>query len=276
MTAEEVSRKYKIDLQTVEAAIERAKRATTPVDQSIRVVERGKEITLNVTRNGVGILKVGRPHVVEGKIKTQLLDFFYHFDFVVPDKWRKYSVIVKARLNEEFVPDIFPHGPVLLRIDSGCETGQLFGDMTCECKEQLDQALDKISGNGSGMVINIPHQDGRGMGLPFKLATLSLQQELKVDTVESAALLEPNLKRDVRTFAGAIAILRFLGASNWTPIRLLSNNPKKLDIFTENGFTDACLVSHTVPPTEDTRMHLEAKQHKLGHVNLVETAGPES
>jgi GTP cyclohydrolase II len=215
-----------------------------------------------------------------GGLKTAL-GLFEQFDFRVwprdKDPWEKYSVVLCSPLAADFSPQILPGGPLLMRIDSGCETGQLFGDKTCDCREQLDRALERIAAHGSGLVINIPRQDGRGMGLPFKLSTLSLQLALGVDTVESGALLDPIAERDTRTYAGALAVLRFLGAETSTPIRLLTNNPKKREIFDENGFADVALLGIAVDATPDTEHHLLAKQERLGHIGLVpKTEGPSS
>lgn len=260
MQAADVVEKYGLDPSVVERAIEEAKRSVVKTQRTIAVREKGKVHPLLVSRLGVGPLEIDGAGVFE------------LFDFDIDDPWRKYSVLVRSDLGENFRPSIFPLGPVLMRVDSGCETGQLFGDRTCECKNQLVEALVRIHEHGSGMVINIPRQDGRGMGLPFKLATLRLQRDLGVDTVESGALLDPNKSRDIRTYAGVVAILKFFGATEDTPLRILTNNPKKLAIFQENGFKDVQPVGIVIEPTEHTERHLKAKQDELGHVGLVSEA----
>jgi 3,4-dihydroxy 2-butanone 4-phosphate synthase/GTP cyclohydrolase II len=129
--------------------------------------------------------------------------------------------------------------------------------------------MEKIAERGEGMVIHIPRQDGRGMGLPFKLATLRLQAELKVDTVAASYLLDPDGSRDVRTYAGVIAIFKYLEIPTTTNINLETNNPKKLEVFAENNYivkADPLVI----PATEDTLIHLRAKQEELGHMNLIE------
>lgn len=194
---------------------------------------------------------------------------FYHYDFEIADEWVKYSVLIKSPLADDFTPTIFPAGPIRLRIDSGCETGQLFGDATCECRDQLFEALRRIAEYGNGLVINIPRQDGRGMGLPFKLATLLLQRDLGVDTHESGALLEPNAARDLRTFSGALAILAFWGASSDTPLEVFTNNPKKLAALSSSGYTNVTPIPIAIEPNRFTEHHLRAKQEQFGHTNLV-------
>lgn len=239
-----------------EQVLESAKKAMSPIVSRVTVAEDGKRCALNVTRTGVGPLLTKHGS-------------FYEFAFTVTDEWSEYIAIVKAELDEDLYP-VFGSPELLMRIDSGCGTGQVFGDLTCDCAEQLDRALAAISERGEGMVVHVPRQDGRGLGLGFKLATLHLQTELSVDTVEASALLDPEGEtRDQRRYAGVIAILRFLGLGPDAPIRLLSNNPAKLAIFHENGFADSRLCAITVSPTEHTRRHLLAKQSYFGHVGLV-------
>lgn len=252
----EVARKYARVEAEVLQRVENARRSMVPRSKRVVVIEQGIEHTLKVTREGVGPLN------------TQF-GVFYHFSFYVDDKWTKYSVLVMAELSSDFYPKFKDGRDLLLRIDSGCETGQLFGDRTCECREQLELCLKKIAEKGEGIVVNIPRQDGRGLGLPFKLATLVLQGELGVHTIEASALLDPDGSRDVRTYAGVIGILKFLGIPGETRIHLASNNPKKSLVFAENGYQLCELEPMVVPPTEYTFPHLRAKQELFGHVDLV-------
>lgn len=240
-----------------------AEKAMSPVASRLTVAEGGRTLALDVVRVGVGRL-------------LTMHGAFYEFHFTISDQWSEYIAIVKADLDESLRP-VFKSRDVLIRIDSGCRTGQVFGDVTCDCAEQLDLAFAAIAANGEGMVVHIPRQDGRGLGLGFKLATLLLQAELGVDTVEASAMLDPEgVTRDQRQYAGVIALLRFFGLGRDAPIRLLSNNPAKLAIFHENGFTDSRLCAITVPPTEHTRRHLLAKQSYFGHVGLVSDGSPQS
>ncbi len=224
-----------------------------PREKVFEISESGFKQHLRISRLGVGPLNtaIARLHL---------------FAFHVADRWQKYSVLVKGTLSRSFdliLDDACDE--LLLRVDSGCETGQMFHERTCECRQQLDKCIEMISRVPVGMIINIPTQDGRGMGLPFKLATLRLQDDLGVDTVESSAMLEPDSSRDIRTYAGAIGILKFFNLeSGRVKLAIASNNPHKLPIFAENGY-----VTRTEPiiiePTEFTRRHLEAKQRELGH-----------
>lgn len=127
--------------------------------------------------------------------------------------------------------------------------------------------MQKLTEVGEGMIINIPRQDGRGMGLSFKLATLWIQDALNVHTVESASLLAPGGVIDVRTYSGVVCILKFFGVSPACVINLATNNPKKVGVFGENGYTIAKdLVPIVVEPTEHTAHHLRAKEKHLNHI----------
>jgi 3,4-dihydroxy 2-butanone 4-phosphate synthase/GTP cyclohydrolase II len=245
--------------EELELIVEEARRSLTPRMERIEVVERGVARVIQVTRVGVGpLLTHAGP--------------FHHFLFRIQDEWEDYSALVKADLDQKLNPVFQQDSPLLLRIDSGCETGQVFGDKTCECRDQLHKALETIEKNGEGVLVNIPHQDGRGLGLGFKLATLFVQEELGVGTVTASALLDPaGATRDARTYGGVIAILRFFGVLKGREIALMSNNPKKLEIFEENGHGTPQFVEVQIEPTEHTRHHLLEKQEHLGHVNLVPT-----
>ena len=251
----ELSQRNHLGESIVLEKIETIKRGMEPISKRIPVTESGSIRYYSVERRGLGPL-----NTKYGK--------FWEFEFAVDDNWQTYTALVKAEIdNESFKPFFRNENELVLRIDSGCKTGQMFGDLTCECADQLDLAMKTVSEKGEGMIINIPMQDGRGMGLNFKLATLWLQDELGVNTVESATMLAPNGVIDVRTYSGIIGILKFFEIPESTIINLASNNPKKASIFAENGYNLGCLVPIIIEPTEYTEKHLRAKQEYLGHIN---------
>lgn len=201
--------------------------------------------------------------------------YFHQFDFGIDDQWEKYSVIFRGSLGDDLMPIFTKPEMLLIRVDSGCETGQLFCDITCECREQLSLAMRTIAEAGEGMIVNIPRQDGRGFGLPFKLATLRLQTLLKMDTVEAAHAVAPNGVIDIRTYGGVIGILKYFGVPTSMKINLATNNPHKAKVFDENGFSVEGYTPVVIPPTEHTGHHLYAKQEHLGHIGLVPEQGDE-
>ena len=253
MTPEETAAKYGRAIDNVSDSLEMARRSMAPRERTFQVTSDGFPEQLKVARVGVGPLKTdwGRFHL---------------FSFQVDDRWQRYTVFFKGEVTRSFDLELAgAGGELLMRIDSGCETGQIFHDKTCECREQLHDAILRISEAPVGMVIHIPNQDGRGLGLPFKLATLRLIDEVGVDTIEASAMLDPDGSRDTRTYAGVVAILRFL---NIDPAKMslaiLTNNPKKVPTLEENGYK-VRYVPILIPPTELTRPHLEAKQKEMGH-----------
>ncbi len=253
---EEIARRENISVWEVQEILNVAKKSMEPIIKQISVIEDGVSHSYIVQRQGVGILNT--PY---GK--------FWHFSFRINDRWDRYSVIVKAELDENLIPRFHNSGNLIVRPDSGCETGQLFHDLTCECGQQLVKTLEIIAGAGEGLIVSIPGQDGRGKGLPFKLATLWLQDRLNVNTVEAAALLTSDLTIDVRTFSGAVCILKFFEVPASRSISLVTNGNLKLKAFLENGYTLAESTPVVIEATEDTRRHLEAKQEVFGHRNLI-------
>lgn len=253
VSVDDIVHRYNISAAQVRDSLERAKLAMKPHTLTFSVVEAGKSRLYRVTRRGVGII-------------TNAQGMFYMYNFQLNDKWRVYNAIVKCDvLSYDLMPKFNNQTQILLRTDSGCETGQVFGDNTCECLDQLQLAMRAITDQGEGIVVNIPNQDGRGMGLPFKLSTLLLQSQLGVNTVESAALLQSNGIIDVRTYGGVVAILMYFGITTNTLISLATNNPYKSHVFVENGFTLGDFKPMVIQPTAHTARHLNAKHNQLGH-----------
>jgi GTP cyclohydrolase II len=222
-----------------------------------------KEITKDISISGknYNVKKIGIGPIVTPYGR------FYQITFEINDKWKNYYVIAKAGLDKKTMLPIFDNAkPIFLRIDSGCSTGQLFGDLTCDCKEQLNLAMKVLGETEQGLIVHIPHQDGRGKGIDFKLATLYLQEQLGVDTTESFALLERDSSihgMDSRDYEGAIAILRFLGATS--NILMGTNNPKKLAALQSNKIKIIKPKPMVICPTKFTLHHLKAKKEILGH-----------
>jgi GTP cyclohydrolase II len=252
-----ICERLNLTTEVVSSFVDLMKKAMRPYSRRIIVKENDVNRYYVIERRGVGVLTTP-----SGK--------FWEYNFFIDDQWRKYSVIVKAEMDTETLLPVF-HNPneLLVRIDSGCETGQCFGDLTCDCKDQLLKSMEEINKVGEGMVINIPRQDGRGMGLPFKLATLWIQEALGLNTVESATILAPDGVIDVRTYAGAVAVLKFFNIGTEKKINLATNNESKAKIFKENGYELTDFTPIVIDPTINTKKHLEAKQKHFGHKNLI-------
>jgi 3,4-dihydroxy 2-butanone 4-phosphate synthase / GTP cyclohydrolase II len=147
---------------------------------------------------------------------------------------------------------------VLVRVHSECLTGDVFHSLRCDCGEQLEEALQMIESEGSGVLLYMA-QEGRGIGLLNKLRAYELQ-ERGLDTVE--ANLELGFPADARDWGIGNQILADLGL---TTIRILTNNPKKLTGLDGFGLTVVEQVPIEVPPNAENARYLAAKRDKLGH-----------
>ena len=150
-------------------------------------------------------------------------------------------------------------GPLLVRIHSQCLTGDVFHSLRCDCRSQLELALDQIVAEGRGLLI-YEHQEGRGIGLLNKLRAYELQDG-GLDTVEANEKL--GFKADLRDYALPAAILRYFGVKE---VRLLSNNPYKVAALESAGIRVVERAPLVVPPLETTAEYLKTKRDKLGHL----------
>jgi GTP cyclohydrolase II len=150
-------------------------------------------------------------------------------------------------------------GAVLVRIHSQCLTGDVFHSLRCDCRAQLELALDQIVEEGRGLLI-YEHQEGRGIGLLNKLRAYELQDR-GLDTVE--ANVELGFKPDLRDYALPAAILKYFDI---TEVRLLSNNPDKVAALESAGINVVERAPIIAPPLETTREYMKTKQDKMGHL----------
>ena len=149
--------------------------------------------------------------------------------------------------------------PPLVRIHSQCLTGDVFGSLRCDCRQQLEMALSMIAGKGAGVLI-YEQQEGRGIGLMAKLQAYALQ-DAGLDTVEANERL--GFKADHREFALPAEILKELGLRR---VRLLSNNPDKVAALENAGVEVVERVPCEVTPSPDAEEYLKTKKEKLGHL----------
>jgi len=150
-------------------------------------------------------------------------------------------------------------GDVLTRVHSSCFTGEVLGSLRCDCRAQLDAALERISVEGRGVVVYLV-QEGRGIGLGNKVRAYQLQ-DAGADTVD--ANLQLGFDADLRSYDLAAGILGELGV---TSVRLMTNNPQKLSGLERAGVVIDAHESHWVGSTEHSAGYLAAKKTKLGHL----------
>ncbi len=147
----------------------------------------------------------------------------------------------------------------LVRIHSECLTGDVFGSQRCDCGQQLEYAMRMIAQEGRGILI-YERQEGRGIGLMAKLQAYELQDG-GLDTVDANMRL--GLGVDMRDYLLPVKILAYLGVRS---VRLLTNNPGKVEALTQAGIEVAERLRCEVEPSRHTIAYLTAKKKRLGHL----------
>lgn len=149
--------------------------------------------------------------------------------------------------------------PPIVRIHSQCLTGDVFHSLRCDCRQQLELALATISEAGAGILL-YENQEGRGIGLMAKLQAYELQDQ-GLDTIE--ANLELGFKADCREYELPAAVLKLLGVS---AVRLITNNPEKVEALESVGIKVAERISADVPTEPTFERYLQTKREKMGHL----------
>ena len=147
----------------------------------------------------------------------------------------------------------------IVRIHSQCLTGDVFHSLRCDCRQQLELALETIAGTGSGIIL-YELQEGRGIGLMAKLQSYVLQDQ-GLDTIE--ANHELGFKADCRNYELLAAILHALGIP---AVRLITNNPEKVAALEENGIAVVERINAHVPEEPTNARYLKTKREQMGHL----------
>src|SRR5579862_6508438 len=149
--------------------------------------------------------------------------------------------------------------PPLVRIHSQCLTGDVFGSLRCDCRLQLELALGSIAAEGAGILL-YEQQEGRGIGLMAKLKAYELQDQ-GLDTVE--ANVELGFAPDCRAYELPAEVLKLLGVQ---AVRLMTNNPEKVQALETAGIKVTERVSAEVETQDSFERYLKTKQEKMGHI----------
>ena len=183
----------------------------------------------------------------------------------LPTRFGRFTIIgIKGRRPDEEAV-VIQHGRLkpgaapLVRIHSQCLTGDVFASERCDCRAQLELSLRKIAKEPAGLVLYLP-QEGRGIGLINKLRAYELQDE-GLDTVEANRRL--GFAADSRDYDFAVAALKALGVRS---VRLLSNNPDKIQQLESGGIRVAARIPCRPRTSHHSRAYLRTKQRKMGHL----------
>ena len=148
---------------------------------------------------------------------------------------------------------------VAVRVHSQCQTGDIFGSLRCDCRDQLEHALMTFAKLDQAVLLYLK-QEGRGIGLANKIRAYHLQEQ-GLDTVEANTAL--GFQDDLRTYEIAASMLRLLGVKS---IVLFTNNPQKIDGLTDNGILVVRRERIVMPPNPYNINYLDTKKKKAGHL----------
>ena len=182
----------------------------------------------------------------------------------IPTEYGVFRIVVYRQEGSRLEHVALLRGPVegatdvLARVHSECLTGEVFHSLKCDCREQLDLALRRISEAGQGVLIYL-RQEGRGIGLGNKIRAYALQAG-GLDTVDANRAL--GFEDDLRRYHVASRILEDLKVQS---VALLTNNPEKVDALRADGVV-VTRLEHQVEPHDFNRAYLETKRERMGHM----------
>jgi len=176
------------------------------------------------------------------------------------EKWQIATFLGRGGVDHALLKfgSIDSRQPLLVRIHSECLTGDVLGSLRCDCGSQLERAMNEIERTGSGLVIYLRDQEGRGIGLSEKIKAYQLQDQ-GLDTVDANLALGHNI--DERDFGDAAEILNALKIPS---VILLSNNPEKLESLTSTGIK-ASLQFLSGEINTFNEKYVATKKERLGH-----------
>jgi len=195
-----------------------------------------------------------REHMIERVVETR-----------IPTEYGEFRMVGYRTTVDDFVHLALVQGevdgsiPELVRVQSECLTGDVFGSLRCDCRHQLNAAMKEISREGRGIILYM-RQEGRGIGLINKLKAYNLQDE-GMDTVEANQAL--GFEDDLRDYGIGAQMLTDLGVRE---IRLLTNNPRKIVGLEGYGLEVVERVGLQMEATNYNKRYLETKKDKLGHL----------
>lgn len=206
-----------------------------------------------------------------GALKSVQLDMDWSVQTVLPIEFKGREVMLEAHAYQGEAPEEQalvlihrdPDAPVgtlpIVRVHSGCVTGDIFHSLRCDCYQQLQEALRVITEVPLGAIIYVPYHEGRGIGLFKKIKAYALQDQ-GMDTVE--ANIEVGEPIDSRDYELAARILADLGMDE---VKLLSNNPAKEQALKALGVKVAERVPIVISPNPHNQRYLDTKRRRMAH-----------
>jgi GTP cyclohydrolase II len=201
------------------------------------------------------------PVKVQCEIKNKLCVLYVTKVFICKDHWKVYYIISK---NNDL--SYLKKHEVFVRVDSGCVSGQIYDDDSCDCADQFFDFILKHVADGDGIVLHVPCHDGRGFGFAPKAETEIYKQggtgrihsTKPMDTVSAAKLLykADDYNYDIRDYGGVTLILTKLGCDN---VKLYTDNRKKVDSLLSAGINVERVPTETHKST--CERHIEAKKN---------------
>lgn len=206
-----------------------------------------------------------------GALKSVQLDLDWSVRTILPIEFNGRELVLEAHAYQGDTPEeqalVLVHRAEgvskdelpLVRVHSGCVTGDIFHSLRCDCYQQLQEALKLAVDAPLGVIVYVPYHEGRGIGLFKKIQAYALQDQ-GLDTVE--ANIEVGAPIDSRDYDLSARILADLGM---TEIKLLSNNPAKEQALKALGIRVAERVPIVVPSNKHNKRYLETKRRRMAH-----------
>jgi len=182
----------------------------------------------------------------------------------LPTRFGEFRIVAFWNNRDEKEHVAVVHGEILgaedvpTRLHSECLTGDGLGSLRCDCRDQLEVGLRRLGSLERGLLLYL-RQEGRGIGLINKIRAYSLQDQ-GLDTVDANLAL--GFRDDERDYAIAAHMIKSLGVHS---VRLMTNNPGKIDQLTVHGVEVSGRIPHIIPPNEHNRFYLETKAFRSGH-----------
>jgi GTP cyclohydrolase II len=184
----------------------------------------------------------------------------------IRNKWGEFKLRIFRIQSNERLEDIaalylnLPSEECLLRINSACITSESFGDVSCDCKWQMDEAIAAVAALGSGLIIYAQNQEGRGIGLFDKVRTMHLMHTQKLSTARAFTAL--GFETDLRSYEFVLPILNYFEIKR---LRLMTNNPSKMDLFDQSSIELVSTVPMVYRGDLSLSEYLNSKKEELGH-----------